>query len=367
MSTIVVHQEELSTLVLQQTSACQLAPLVLCQHQQTRSLRRESAVDGIRSAHPKLLNGESYLKHNMLTLSQVQAKDDCGKLSIAYSITLSDFLFLNPEVYSNCTNLLLGVAYCVFPVGNIATYSGYKAPPTISITVPPATFSPVNTANPSTTNYPNPGYRFQQLPMASGTAQGCASYANYNDNTTDGRFNSCSYVAYAYGVDFSDLLTWNPSLSKNETDCAFQPGYSYCVQKTNSTAYVPSNSNCVSVNATEIQGGTASNCVCFTEVSGYDGTVGVNCASVAEDASIKLSQLTTWNSWLGSACDTALFANLDENDFRAVCIGVNSTAHTATATNPPSTASTPTGTKSSASMGALRLDESARDHELTRS
>ena len=293
MSTIVVHQEEASTPALQQTSACQLAPLVLCQHQQTRSLRQERAVDGIRSAHPKLLNGESYQKHNMLTLSQVQARDNCSKISIAFSITLSDFLFLNPKVYSNCTNLLLGVAYCVFPVGNIATYSGYIAPPTMSITVPPATFSPVNTANPSTTKYPNPGYRFQQLPMASGTVQGCTSYANYNDNTTDARFNSCNYVAYAYEVNFSDLLTWNPSLLKNETDCAFQPDYSYCVQKTNTTAFVPSNSKCVSVNATEIQGSTDSKCVCFTEVSGYDGTVGINCASVADNASIKLSQLTT--------------------------------------------------------------------------
>lgn len=286
----------------------------------------------------------------MLTLPQVQTGDTCGKLSIAYSLTLSDFLFLNPEVYSNCTNLLLGVAYCVFPVGNIATYSGYEPAPTMSITVPPVTFSSVNTANPSTTTHPNPEYKFQQLPIASDTVQGCAFYANYNDNATDASLNSCSYVAYAYGVDFSDLLTWNPSLSKSETECALQPGYSYCVQKTDTTVYIPSDSKCVSVNATEVPEGTASNCVCFTEVSGYDGTVGVECASVADDTSIKLSQLTTWNAWLGSDCDAALFANLDENDFRAVCIGVNSTALTATATNP---ASTFTGTRSSASMGAL--------------
>ncbi|KAK8074533.1 hypothetical protein PG997_009196 [Apiospora hydei] len=44
----------------------------------------------------------------------------------------------------------------------------------------------------------------------------------------------------------------------------------------------------------------------------------------------------------------ALFANLEENDFLAVCIGVNSTAPTATATSPSLTA---TGSKSSASMG----------------
>lgn len=214
------------------------------------------------------------------------------------------------------------------------------------ITVPPATFSSVNTANPPTTTHPSPGYKFQQLPMASGTVQGCVSYANYNGNTTDASLNSCSYITYAYGVAFSDLLAWNPSLSNNQTTCALQPGYSYCVQKTATTAYVPPDSQCVAVNATEIQPGTASNCVCFTEVSGFDGTVGVDCASLADDASIKLSLLTTWNPWLGSNCDTALFANLAENSFRAVCIGVNSTAPTATPTNPSPTS------QSSATMGA---------------
>lgn len=233
-------------------------------------------------------------------------------------------------------------------MGNIATYSGYIPAPTMSITVPPATFSSVNTANPPTTTNPNPEYTFQQLPAASGTAQGCASYANYNDNTTDVSLNSCSYIAFAYGVDFSDLLIWNPSLSRNETECALQRGYSYCVQKTATTVYVPPDSRCVSVNATDIQTGTASDCVCFTEVSGYDGTVGVDCASVAEDASIKLSQLTTWNPWLGPDCDASLFANLDEDDLRAVCIGVNSTAPTATPTNPYPT---PSETQSVTSMG----------------
>ncbi|KAB5578705.1 hypothetical protein GE09DRAFT_1090733 [Coniochaeta sp. 2T2.1] len=279
----------------------------------------------------------------------VQTGDNCGKLSIAFSITLSDFFFLNPEVYTNCTNLLLGVAYCVFPVGNIATYSGYIPPPTMPITVPPATFSSVNTANPSSTVYANPGYVFQQLPKASGTTQGCVSYANFNDNTTDASLNSCSYIAYAYGVALSDLLSWNPSLSKDATACALQRGFSYCVQKTETTTFVP-DGNCVSVNAAEIQAGTASNCTCFTEVSGYDGTVGVDCASIADDASIPLAQLKAWNPWLGSNCDTALFANLDENDFRAVCIGINSTAPTGTPTTKPSSTSSGT-TTSSVSMG----------------
>ncbi|KAK7915205.1 hypothetical protein PG985_012908, partial [Apiospora marii] len=279
---------------------------------------------------------------------QVQTGDTCGKLSIAYSLPLSDFLFLNPEVYSNCTNLLLGVAYCVFPVGSIATYSGYKPAPTMPITVPPVTFPFVNTENPSPTSHPNPGFTWHQLPMASGTFEGCASCADYDDTTTDASTNSCSFIAYLYWVEVSDLIVWNPSLSKNETECALQPGHSYCVQKTDISAYVPSGNQCLEVSGANIPEGTDPHCACFTEVSGYDGFRGLDCESLAEDASIKLSLLTSWNPWLGSNCDEALFANLGDNDWRAVCIGVNSTAPTTTATIPPPTS---VGTKSSGSMG----------------
>lgn len=40
-------------------------------------------------------------------------------------LTDDESLFLNPEVGSNCTHLLLDYYYCVRPVGNISTYPGY--------------------------------------------------------------------------------------------------------------------------------------------------------------------------------------------------------------------------------------------------
>lgn len=55
----------------------------------------------------------------------VQTDDTCSSVSLANSISLTDFYFLNPEVNSTCGNLLLGSAYCVQAVGNIVTYSGY--------------------------------------------------------------------------------------------------------------------------------------------------------------------------------------------------------------------------------------------------
>ncbi|KAI7559619.1 hypothetical protein KC343_g10058, partial [Hortaea werneckii] len=151
--------------------------------------------------------------NDVASQNDVQAGDDCAKLSVAFSMTISDFLFLNPEIYTNCTNLLLGVSYCVFPVGDIASYSGYPAPTTLSITVPPATFSSVDTAVPSATNHPDPDFVFQNLPKAPGTADDCTFYADHNDNTRDADSNSCTAVASAWDIELEDLLDWNPSLS----------------------------------------------------------------------------------------------------------------------------------------------------------
>ena len=156
--------------------------------------------------------------------------DTCGLVSVANYIPLSDFYFLNPETNPNCSNMDLGVAYCVEPVGNIRRYPGYTltsgAP---NITVPPVTFSPVTTAIITTT--PNSGfvYKPSYLTMAPGTISGCYSYRNYNSSFEQ----DCSYVAFAYRVTTDKLLEWNPSLSANLSTCSLQPGYSYCVQQTN--------------------------------------------------------------------------------------------------------------------------------------
>ncbi|KAF9631767.1 Peptidoglycan-binding lysin domain [Lasiodiplodia theobromae] len=55
----------------------------------------------------------------------VATGDYCTLVSSQNGIVLSDFYFLNPEIDANCTNLELGKAYCVAPVGTISTYSGY--------------------------------------------------------------------------------------------------------------------------------------------------------------------------------------------------------------------------------------------------
>lgn len=69
---------------------------------------------------------------------------------------------------------------------------------------------------------------------------------------------------------------------------------------------------------------------------------------LADDFAITVDQLTEWNSWIGSDCDTGLYANLsDDGTERAVCVAVNGSAPTATASTGPSGATT----SSAASMG----------------
>lgn len=308
-------------------------------------------------------------------------------MSIANEISLSDLFFLNPQINANCTNLLLGYAYCVEPVGNIATYTGYTKTGGLTITVPPATFSSVNTAIPTTSG--DPGYiaTTSLLPKASGTVEGCNTYRNYDSKNG---LNACSYIAYAYGVTIDRLQAWNPSLSSNLDTCGFQSGYSYCVVQSEQicklsvkmewtivlteAATVTTPGYCLPVNATEP--GTASTCNCFTQVHGYQNRsgkshdyrslsvgmmssanfpiIGYNCDSMTRDFSITIDQLTTWNPWLGSNCNVGLYANLGYSDKRAICIGVNASAPTGSATAPPSASSTPTGTETTASMGPMQ-------------
>jgi hypothetical protein len=158
--------------------------------------------------------------------AQIIEGDTCGLVSVANYISLSDFYFLNPEINENCSNLDLGVAYCVEPVGKLATYSGYTSTGGPTITVPPATFSSINTAIPTSSG--DPGYMATSslLPKASGTVQGCYNYRNYDDKNG---LNDCSYISFAYSVTIDQLRAWNPSLSSSVGTCDFQSGYSYCV------------------------------------------------------------------------------------------------------------------------------------------
>lgn len=57
----------------------------------------------------------------------ISVGDYCSYMTIQEGISLPDFYFLNPEVNStNCDNLMLGISYCVAPMGDISTFPGYR-------------------------------------------------------------------------------------------------------------------------------------------------------------------------------------------------------------------------------------------------
>lgn len=49
---------------------------------------------------------------------QVKTGDYCNMIVIKFGITLSDFVFLNPTINQNCTNLFAAESYCVQAVGD---------------------------------------------------------------------------------------------------------------------------------------------------------------------------------------------------------------------------------------------------------
>jgi hypothetical protein len=163
---------------------------------------------------------------------------------VQQGIALQDFYFLNPEINEECSNLLLGLAYCVAPVGDIATYSGYPSSSaamtltSISFTTTSATIPPIGSAAPATE---------APLPLASGSDPDCDYYVepihapgvvDQSDSAShfhvDPSINSCGMVAATYGVYVDDLLKWNPSLGSS-TPCMLDGEYRFCALR-NATA-----------------------------------------------------------------------------------------------------------------------------------
>ncbi|KAG9668275.1 hypothetical protein KCU99_g6485, partial [Aureobasidium melanogenum] len=288
----------------------------------------------------------------------IVAGDECGTLSVANGITLQDFYFLNPEINSQCTNLLLNISYCVQPVGDISSYANYTASGGVaqSITVPPNTFSSVNTAIATSTAVAGFDYQYTWLPQAPGTSDDCAWYANYSSSG----LMDCTDVAEEYAITTDQLLSWNPSLSSDLGNCSLQSGYSYCVQTTSATVD-PSRNDCTPINATTIMNGTSLNCDCFILLSStYQSSYG--CSEIESDYSVTDSDLLQWNTWLGSSCETNLYANLDDGGFRPLCVGVNASQPVGTIVSSASGTLSPTevttgGTTATISMGPTASGE----------
>lgn len=56
--------------------------------------------------------------------------DYCNMIVIKFKITMDDFIFLNPSINSNCTNLLADESYCIQAIGDskVHEYECHLAP-----------------------------------------------------------------------------------------------------------------------------------------------------------------------------------------------------------------------------------------------
>ncbi|KAJ5120356.1 uncharacterized protein N7515_009744 [Penicillium bovifimosum] len=159
--------------------------------------------------------------------------ETCDAVVKKSGISMSDFLFLNSEINEKCTNLQLGVYYCVQAVGYITTYPGYGGT-SDDYTKVSMTAVPSSVPRP---DYPGalPNNSYPVIPLANGTRKDCYDYM-WLSNTTDDALADCWTMAMTNGVSAEvcsffpwlgmsyslsiqadpskDFIMWNPSLEE---------------------------------------------------------------------------------------------------------------------------------------------------------
>ncbi|KAI0296451.1 hypothetical protein BC826DRAFT_1005164 [Russula brevipes] len=133
----------------------------------------------------------------------VQLGDDCNRVLLNQTITLSDFISANPEINANCTNLFQGYAYCVYQIPRPAY---------------PSTYAPVPTN------------------LAPGTTKSCFTY--YTIQSGD----NCQAITSNWTITVPEFKQWNPELN---SDCSnLIAGEAYCVYAERESSFYCAMSYC---------------------------------------------------------------------------------------------------------------------------
>ncbi|KAF3078890.1 hypothetical protein TWF102_003220 [Orbilia oligospora] len=217
---------------------------------------------------------------------QVVSGDNCNLVVQRNGISMEDFIFLNPMINSNCTNLWAGYNYCILPVGTITTYSGHP----LSIetnTAPPITYDwdllPTVTEPPESTATP--------MPLANGTRLDCAYYFGSSEYSK-----SCSDAAAQYGVKQEEIEQWNQGLTPG-SGCNFAIGYQYCVSL--GDLVLPEKEEPKAFPAPgPVQEGVVSPCFLWAETKTGDD----DCAGFTIKIGVSLAHFKEWNPAVGPDC-----------------------------------------------------------------
>jgi len=273
----------------------------------------------------------------------VAAGDDCSTITAKFSILLEDFLFLNPSVNENCTNLWLNYSYCIQPVGDITTYPGYGG--TTTTTLPPFTPGP-KTALPWDETMETGTNRTDLvvIPLAEGTRIDCYYYIWINVTDTEASNLTCWDVASWAGQTPEQFALWNPSIDQNtnastsptyDYDCTLTPSVSYCALLASPTPVTSTTATPKSPRAS----GEAESCIDWAQVDEY-----TDCAALLANSRISLARFYELNPSAKSDCSGLALGTwycIDTPDDHA---GTLTEPRTVTATATSSGTASPTST-----------------------
>ncbi|KAL2259269.1 hypothetical protein VTK26DRAFT_7116 [Humicola hyalothermophila] len=272
---------------------------------------------------------------------KVEVGDYCNLVILKFGISLEDFLFLNPDINVNCTNLYAEESYCVQPVGDINTYPG--RPGYVSITIDPsATFTGVPFTMLPNATMSSYARAYTPAPLATGVRDDCVHYFmgdhfQFSSDQLGYWKSNCELAAFNFNADHDNFAAWN-ALSTNVTDpaCSFVTGKRYCgswnLQPHKTVTETDPAETTTSVGPpAPTHSGQPADCDTW-----YVVVEGDTCQSVADAAGISLSQFLAWNPAVSSDCVENFWVG------QAYCVGVSGDADTTTTATATTTTTTTT-------------------------
>ncbi|KAJ6032576.1 hypothetical protein N7540_003308 [Penicillium herquei] len=218
----------------------------------------------------------------------VNNNDECGVICEGNSLTLASFIAMNPSINANCTNLVVGMDYC------IATVNG-SAPTTPTTSTTTTSFISAPTAT------------------VSGTTSECYKWHTVVSGDT------CQIIESEYGITLDVFRALNTYIDSNCDN--LWVNYTYCVsgvsaRNGNSTSKIPSTltSTSPAISATTTSATSTSSAASVTTptptqtgmVSGcktfYEAVSGDGCYDIAESFGITLDEFYEWNAAVGNTC-----------------------------------------------------------------
>lgn len=206
----------------------------------------------------------------------VVSGDSCDNVTIHFSVTLDQFYAMNPSLFTNCTNLLAGLDYCVATVASTATATATAVPTSTAVSAPTKTVT--------------------------GTTSTC--YEWYVVQSGD----SCDKIDGLYGITFDYFRSLNTYV---DAACDnIWAGYAYCVSgvalvsstatttTTVATTALPTSTRVYVAAPTSTVSGTTDECYEWYVVKSGD-----TCDKIDALYGITLGYFISLNSYVDSGCD----------------------------------------------------------------